>query len=53
MCLVGKWKFDSRQKTVEEVQREKENSYCSMSLIVAQWLFVLILKAFETYVPFT
>jgi hypothetical protein len=45
MSTVGKGKFDSRQKTVEG---EKENSYCSVSLIVAQWLFVIILKAFET-----
>ena len=53
MFVVGKEKVDSRQKTVEEVQGEKEkNSYCSMSLIVVQLHYVLILQAFEKCVPF-
>jgi hypothetical protein len=36
MCVVGKGKFGSKQKTVEEVQGEKEKNYCSMSLIIAR-----------------
>jgi len=45
MCIVGKGSLTVGKRLWKKC-KEKNNSYCSVSLIVVQWHFVLILKAF-------